>query len=147
MVASIVKTTMLHQVPGPASLSSDGSLQLICWGYVEDIIIMTTSSIPCLRPLVVTSVRKISSGAISRSYELSGAQKNTKSSPSSRQNIGFSKTPDPENDSIEQILNSTSNISSTGDRTFSENSYHGEPGITKQIDIHVTSNRGSTYSH
>lgn len=139
MIASVIKTTMLKQVPSPTNLGASGSLMLICWGYVEDIIIMSTSSIPCLRPLIVSSVRKISSGALSRSYELSGGPKNSKFSSQSRHNLRFSKTPDPEHDSIEQILNSSANISATGEHGISEIPYSGEAGITKQVDIHVTS--------
>ncbi|KAJ6151514.1 hypothetical protein N7470_007111 [Penicillium chermesinum] len=134
MVASVIKTTKLKDVPSPTNLGTDGSLQLIAWGYVELIIIMSTSSIPCLRPLIVSSIRKISSGGMSRSYELSGGRSNKFSSHSnqngglfsshSNRNHGFRKTPDPENDSIERILNTSNNISANGEHELSEVPYN-----------------------
>ncbi|KKK21267.1 hypothetical protein ARAM_001257 [Aspergillus rambellii] len=72
MVASIIKTTKLNDIPSVTNLGSSTGIELIRWGYTENVIIIITSSIPCIRPLVISSVRKFSSGGISRSYELTG---------------------------------------------------------------------------
>lgn len=58
MVASIVKTTQLDQVPSIVNLGTTGAVDLIGWGYAENILIIISSSIPCVRPLV-TSLRKL----------------------------------------------------------------------------------------
>ncbi|KAE8154070.1 hypothetical protein BDV25DRAFT_167779 [Aspergillus avenaceus] len=70
MAASIVKTTKLDEVPGITNLGTAGAVELIRWGYVENSLIIITSSIPCIRPLVISSVKKFSSNNYSRSYEM-----------------------------------------------------------------------------
>ncbi|KAJ5933085.1 hypothetical protein N7516_007574 [Penicillium verrucosum] len=71
MVASIIKTTKLDSVPSITNTGAAGGIELLRWGYIENVIIIITSSIPCIRPLIISSVRKLSSGKYTRSYELS----------------------------------------------------------------------------
>lgn len=132
MVASIIKTTALDQVPSVTDLGASGAVNLIRWGYAENAIILITSSIPCIRPLIMSSVRKVSSAAKSRSYELtgpfSGNRATSKSHVTSRIRGGgeqYSTNNDDrvtETGSLERILG-----------------VDDERGITKQVDIMVMS--------
>ncbi|KAJ5290774.1 hypothetical protein N7478_000025 [Penicillium angulare] len=147
MIASIIKTTKLDQVPSITNLGATGAIELIRWGYVENAIIIITSSIPCIRPLIISSVRKISSGGFSGSYELSG--------PSSRRHIHpnkfgqsqeierVEKSDSANNDSVERILAQSTHTSTTVGRPDSPTDTHndeaGNSGITKQVDISVVS--------
>lgn len=70
MIASIIKTTKLDQVPNLVNPAATGAPELIRWGHIKNAIIIITSSIPCIRPLIVSSGHKLSSAT--RSYELSG---------------------------------------------------------------------------
>ncbi|KAJ5174330.1 uncharacterized protein N7482_000207 [Penicillium canariense] len=142
MIASIIKTTKLDQVPGVTNLGATGGLELIRWGYVENTIIIITSSIPCIRPLVISSVRKFSS--VTRSYELSGpfSGHRTGGNDTSHSRLGRSrrltKSHQADNDSIERILDQSTHTSTTiGGRPDSLEREH--PGITKQVEISVIS--------
>ncbi|PYH87324.1 hypothetical protein BO71DRAFT_489662, partial [Aspergillus ellipticus CBS 707.79] len=73
MIASIIKTTKLKDVPSVTNIGASGGVELIRWGFAENLIIIITSSVPCVRPLLISSVQKLSSAARSRSYELSSA--------------------------------------------------------------------------
>ena len=146
MVASIVKTTKLNQVPSVTNLGSTGAVELIRWGYVENALIIITSSIPCIRPLIISSVRKISSGGFTRSYELTGPFSGNRrtagnETAQSRRQRKWTKT---ETGSVERILEPhgtqhTHNTSVSGRRDSSERM---EPGITKQVEISVTNHQG-----
>ncbi|KAJ5180964.1 hypothetical protein N7492_004174 [Penicillium capsulatum] len=140
MVASIIKTTKLDQVPGVTNLGASGAIELIRWGYVENSIIIITSSIPCIRPLVISSVRKISSGAMSRSYELSGPFSGRRAGPNeshpSRRARRFQKSTG--NGSVERILDHSIHTSTSVGGT-PDSPTHGPPGITKQVEISVLS--------
>jgi hypothetical protein len=142
MIASIIKTTKLNQLPGITNLGATGGVELIRWGYVENSIIIITSSIPCIRPLIISSVRKFSS--VTRSYELSGpfsghrtAGNETNHSKMARR---FNKSHNLENGSVERILDhSTHTQTSTtigGRPDTPEREY---PGITKQVEISIVS--------
>lgn len=142
MVASIIKTTKLDQVPSITNLGASGAIELIRWGYVENSIIIITSSIPCIRPLIISSVRKISSGALSRSYELSGPFSGRRTGPNdsrSHRSRGLGKAPAVEkNGSVERILDgSVHTTASVGGAP--ESPTHGSSGITKQVEISVLS--------
>ncbi|KAJ5151455.1 uncharacterized protein N7482_010707 [Penicillium canariense] len=108
MVASIIKTTKLDQVPGLTNLGATVGLELMRWGYIENTIIIITSSIPCIRPLIISSVRKFSS--VTRSYELSGrfSGHRTAGNDTSQSRLGrsrrFTKSHNAENGSVEHIL-------------------------------------------
>ncbi|KAK5806739.1 hypothetical protein VI817_000997 [Penicillium citrinum] len=138
MVASIIKTTKLDTLPSITNLGSAGGIELIRWGYVENAIIIITSSIPCIRPLIISSVRKFSS--VTRSYELSspfskgrgtGQQETTQPrKPHSRSGNPH----DLEYGSIDHILDERQNSTATGGGRHSSHE-----GITKQIDIEVFS--------
>ncbi|KAL4800108.1 hypothetical protein BDV19DRAFT_171533 [Aspergillus venezuelensis] len=138
MIASIIKCTKYGDIPGITNLGSTGGVELIRWGYAENLIIIITSSVPCIRPLLVSSVRKISSAAKSRSYELSGPFSGNKHSKTSRQlgSHSHGDTPDlepdlpDENDSIEQILRNAEEADRN--REFRR-------GITKQVEVSVLS--------
>jgi hypothetical protein len=142
MVASIIKTTTLSKVPSVTNVGASGGVDLFRWGYAENAIIIITSSIPCIRPLVMSSVRKISSGK-SRSYELTGPfsgpsgsnMKVRTTTGRSRNRDRYSSINDrqrrdqgqsEETDSIERILGS-----------------EDDRGIVKQVNITVVSNDGS----
>lgn len=83
MVASIIKTTQLDKVPSIVNIGASGGMGLIRWGYTENVIIIITSSVPCIRPLFVSSVRKVSSATRSWSHELSAAADRRSKNPSS----------------------------------------------------------------
>ncbi|EAW08571.1 uncharacterized protein ACLA_033070 [Aspergillus clavatus NRRL 1] len=146
MVASIIKTTKLDDVPSVTKVSADGSVELIRWGYVENAIIIITSSVPCIRPLIMSSVRKFSSRGYSRSYELTGpmsAQRRTdggNDTALSRRGRRCNKGDD--DDSIERILDphnrhhTQTNTTVSGRRDSPTNL---EQGITKQVEISVIS--------
>ncbi|KAJ5810743.1 uncharacterized protein N7503_002961 [Penicillium pulvis] len=142
MIASIIKTTKLDQVPSITNLGATGGLELIRWAYVENAIIIITSSIPCIRPLIISSVRKISSGGFSRSYELSRQTGPNKSRQS--QGVRRFKSHNTKNDSVERILDQSTQTSTTIGRPDSPTQVHeGATGITKQIEISVLSDDGA----
>ncbi|OJK02346.1 hypothetical protein ASPACDRAFT_115135 [Aspergillus aculeatus ATCC 16872] len=135
MIASIIKTTKLDQVPSVTDIGASGGVELIRWGYTENVIIIMTSSIPCIRPLLISSVRKFSSNAKSRSYELtgpfSGNKGNTKNGTAPSQN---QERRDDDADSVEQILR----------EAYQQNSaLEAGRGIKKQVDISVVSDGSS----
>ena len=141
MVASIIKTTKLDQVPSITNLGASGAIELIRWGYVENSIIIITSSIPCIRPLILSSVRKISSGALSRSYELSGPFSRRRTGPNdsrSHRSRRLGKSPAPETGSVERILDRSVHANASGGGA-PESPTHGSSGITKQVEISVLS--------
>ncbi|KAJ5905135.1 uncharacterized protein N7473_002051 [Penicillium subrubescens] len=142
MIASIIKTTKLDELPGITNLGATGGVELIRWGYVENSIIIITSSIPCIRPLIISSVRKFSS--VTRSYELSGpfSGHRTQGNETNHSKMArrFNKSHNLENGSVERILDhSTHTHTSTtigGRPDTPEREY---PGITKQVEISVVS--------
>lgn len=139
MVASVIKTTKLKTLPSITNLGSSGGLELIRWGYIENTIIIITSSIPCIRPLIISSVRKFSS--VTRSYELSGPFSNRRTTPneniqSRKTRSKFNKTHDLEHGSIDRILDTQTSTILGGDNGSSREL---QPGITKQVDIEVMS--------
>lgn len=148
MVASIVKTTKLNQVPSITNLGATGAVDLIRWGYVENALIIITSSIPCIRPLVISSVRKISSGAFSRSYELTGPFSGNRRTggnetvQSSRRQRKWTKN--EETGSVERILEpngtgtATVHTRNTSGSARRESPDRLDGGITKQVEISVT---------
>ncbi|KAL4734403.1 hypothetical protein BDV11DRAFT_174819 [Aspergillus similis] len=139
MIASIIKTTKYNDIPGITNLGSTGGIELIRWGFAENLIIIITSSVPCIRPLLISSVRKISSAAKSRSYELSGPFTGSKSKgrgytgrdgeTGERDIDGDQDLPD-ETDSIERILR---------DAEDRERNREMRRGITKQVEVRVLS--------
>lgn len=130
MIASIIKTTKYDDIPSITNLGSHGGIELIRWGYAENLIIIITSSVPCIRPLLISSVRKISSAARSRSYELSGPFSGNKISSKHRIEGARSENLPEETDSIERILQ---------DAEDTERNREFRRGITKQVDISVIS--------
>ena len=142
MIASIIKTTKLSSLPGITNLGATGGVELIRWGYVENTIIIITSSIPCIRPLIISSVRKFSSAT--RSYELSGPfsghrpRTGGNETNHSRMARRFNKSHNLENGSVERILDQSTHTSTTigGRPDTPEREF---PGITKQVEISVIS--------
>ncbi|KAL4778072.1 hypothetical protein BJX76DRAFT_366771 [Aspergillus varians] len=144
MVASIIKCTKYGDIPGITNLGATGGIELIRWGFAENLIIIITSSVPCIRPLLISSVRKLSSGARSRSYELSGPfsghkgptkpSRNNHSTPHSSNRDYEPDLPD-ETDSIERILQ---------DAEQAERNREMRLGITKQVEISVMSAHAHT---
>ncbi|KAG0160615.1 hypothetical protein PDIDSM_8145 [Penicillium digitatum] len=143
MIASIIKTTKLESVPSITNTGAGGGIELIRWGYIENIIIIITSSIPCIRPLIISSVRKISSGKYSHSYELSmpfgrksgGVPNETNHSRRMRR---FKS--DVENNSVDRILDHNQSVhTSTSIGGPPDSPTFSTPGITKQVDISVIS--------
>lgn len=142
MIAVIIKSTKYGDIPGITNLGAHGGIELIRWGYAENLIIIITSSVPCIRPLLISSVRKLSSAARSRSYELSGPFSGNKGvqSKTSRNNHSSGRSGNPgyededdlpeETDSIERILQ---------DAETAERNRELRRGITKQVDISVMS--------
>jgi len=143
MVASIIKTTKLDAVPSVTNLGASGGVELIRWGYVENAIIIITSSVPCIRPLIISSVRKFSSRGYSRSYELTGptGQRRTgqDETAQSRRPRRFTKNATVDTGSIERILDEGNHTNTTvsGRR---DSPTHLDQGITKQVEISVISN-------
>lgn len=145
MIASIIKTTKLDQVPSITNLGAGGGIELIRWGYIENTLIIITSSIPCIRPLIISSVRKLSS--VTRSYELSspftGRQTDQNEASQSRRIWGLhshhSKSINPEYDSVDRILDHShsAHTSTTAVGRESNSPTHEHSGITKQVDISV----------
>lgn len=84
MVASIIKTTQLDKIPSVVNTGANGGISLIRWGYTENVIIIITSSVPCVRPLFISSVRKVSSATRSWSHELTAAGRRSKNASSSK---------------------------------------------------------------
>ncbi|KAL2858470.1 hypothetical protein BJY01DRAFT_241804 [Aspergillus pseudoustus] len=138
MIASIIKTTKLDEIPSITNLGASGGMSFFRWSYAENIIIIITSSIPCLRSLAISSVRKIQNSQEGRSYALTSWRFNnsrqththTHTHPHSQSNNGAppaysAKQREPrgiyrkgqDSDSIERILDleaphETSNASS-----------------------------------
>ncbi|KAL3473683.1 hypothetical protein BJX99DRAFT_233120 [Aspergillus californicus] len=139
MIASIIKSTKYGDIPGITNLGSHGGIELIRWGYAENLIIIITSSVPCIRPLLISSVRKLSSAARSRSYELSSPFSGNKG-PSHN---NFSRhTPEAEadypddSDSIERILRSAEQA---------DRNRELRQGITKQVEISVLADQSRSH--
>ncbi|KAJ6113990.1 hypothetical protein N7523_007307 [Penicillium sp. IBT 18751x] len=153
MVASIVKTTKLNTLPSITNLGTAGGLELIRWGYIENAIIIITSSIPCIRPLIISSVRKISSAT--RSYELSGPFTNNRrtdqygNTNASRRVRRSHKSRDMELGSVDRILDhGHSAQTSTTAIGRDSSSPTNDLGITKQVDITViTDDNASRSTH
>lgn len=152
MAASIMKTIKLDTIPSVTNIGASGGVELIRWGYVENAIIIITSSVPCIRPLIISSVRKFSSRAYSRSYELTGGQsgqRRTGNRDMSNSNIHrarsgrFTKSQTNNNDdtdSVERILDHAShhNVSTTTTVSRRQDSpTHDDRGITKFVEISV----------
>jgi hypothetical protein len=133
MIASIIKTTKLNEVPSVTNLGPGGAVELIRWGYVENLVIIITSSVPCIRPLIISSVRKLSSGVMSRSYELSDSYGGNRlsSKNTSSQNHERYIMKNNETDSIERILGS--------DNYQPDPDVHSRQVITKHVGISVVS--------
>lgn len=144
MVASIIKTTKLNAIPGVTNLGATGGLELFRWGYVENSIIIITSSVPSIRPLVMSSVRKFSSRGYSRTYELTGPQtgpRQTGYDESRRNRSRFTNkngTID-ETGSVERILDPRINNVNTTVSGRRDSPTHEDQGITKFVEISVTS--------
>ncbi|KUM59599.1 hypothetical protein ACN42_g7545 [Penicillium freii] len=144
MVASIIKTTKLESVPSITNTGAGGGIELIRWGYIENVIIIITSSIPCIRPLIISSVRKLSSGKYSRSYELSmpfGGRKSGTAPNETNQSRRTRKfKSDVENNSIDRILDHNQSAhTSTSIGGAPDSPTLSAPGITKQVEISVIS--------
>ncbi|CAG7919596.1 unnamed protein product [Penicillium olsonii] len=142
MVASIIKTTKLTSLPSITNIGASGGIELIRWGYIENTIIIITSSIPCIRPLIISSVRKMSSGKFSRSYELSRPFTGRKSGANPNETNQSRRTrrfkPDVEHGSVDRILDheqSAHTSTSAGGQPESPTFF--APGITKQVEISV----------
>ncbi|KAJ5173704.1 uncharacterized protein N7500_001635 [Penicillium coprophilum] len=131
MIASIIKTTKLGAVPSITNTGARGGIELVRWGYIENVIIIITSSIPCIRPLVISSVRKISSGKNSRSYELS--------MPFTGRKYG---APNETNQSRRARARNRSTHTGTSIGGASDSLTSCAPGITKQVEISVISDAG-----
>ncbi|PWY71003.1 hypothetical protein BO70DRAFT_355510 [Aspergillus heteromorphus CBS 117.55] len=151
MVASIIKTTKLDEVPSVVNLGAGGAVGLIRWGYAENLIIIITSSVPCIRPLLMSSVRKFSSAARSRSYELTGpfsgnkgTSKNATAQSRMREQHTSENQHDDDCDSIEQILKDLHKPQSVLDRGNNTGAgAGGGRGIQKQVEISIVSNQRS----
>ncbi|KOS48658.1 hypothetical protein ACN38_g381 [Penicillium nordicum] len=144
MVASIIKTTKLDSVPSITNTGAAGGIELLRWGYIENVIIIITSSIPCIRPLIISSVRKLSSGKYSRSYELSMPFGGRKSGAAPNETNQSRRTrrfkSDVENNSIDRILeNNQSAHTNTSIGGAPDSPTFSAPGITKQVEISVIS--------
>ncbi|KAF7596817.1 hypothetical protein BBP40_012417 [Aspergillus hancockii] len=140
MAASIVKTTKLNQVPSVTNLGASGGVELIRWGYVENALIIITSSIPCIRPLVMSSVKKFSSNGFSRSYELRTpftGNRRTGGNETTQSRRKLTKNHDVETGSIERILDPYTQNTITSGRQHSAN--RSEGGITKQVELTIVS--------
>ncbi|CAI7565222.1 unnamed protein product [Penicillium viridicatum] len=142
MVASIIKTTKLDSVPSITNTGAAGGIELIRWGYIENVIIIITSSIPCIRPLIISSVRKLSSGKYSRSYELSmpfGGRKSGTAPNETNQSRRTRKfKSDVENNSIDRILDHNQSAHTrTSIGGAPDSPTLSAPGITKQVEISV----------
>jgi hypothetical protein len=147
MIASIIKTTKLTSLPSITNIGASGGIELIRWGYIENTIIIITSSIPCIRPLIISSVRKISSGKFSRSYELSGPFTGRKSGANPNETNQSRRTrrfkPDLENGSVERMIDlNQSAHTTTSAGGHPDSPTFSTPGITKQVEISVISDNG-----
>lgn len=144
MIASIIKTTKLGSVPSITNIGAGGGIELIRWGYIENVIIIITSSIPCIRPLIISSVRKISSGKYSRSYELSLPFNARKSAGPNETNQ--SRTckfhSDLENHSIDHILDHDRSVHTGTSVGAPDSPTFSTPGIKKQVEISVITDAG-----
>ncbi|CAG8295825.1 unnamed protein product [Penicillium nalgiovense] len=145
MVASIIKTTKLDSVPSITNTGAAGGIELIRWGYIENVIIIITSSIPCIRPLIISSVRKLSSAKYTHSYELgmpfSGRKSATAPNETNRSRRTRRFKSDVENNnSVDRILdNNQSAHTGTSIGGAPDSPTFSTPGITKQVEISVIS--------
>ncbi|KAJ5252911.1 hypothetical protein N7489_003321 [Penicillium chrysogenum] len=154
MVASIIKTTKLDSVPSITNTGAGGGIELIRWGYIENVIIIITSSIPCIRPLIISSVRKLSSAKYTRSYELGNPFSGRKSATApnetnrSRHTRRF-KSDVENNNSVDHILDHNQSAhTSTSVGGAPDSPTFSTPGITKQVEISVISDtRQPVQSH
>ncbi|KAJ5139394.1 uncharacterized protein N7515_004242 [Penicillium bovifimosum] len=147
MVASIIKTTKLNSVPSITNMGAAGGIELIRWGYIENVIIIITSSIPCIRPLVISSVRKISSGKFTHTDEPSTpaggspsvGPKEAKESPHAR---GFD--PDVEDSSVDRILDDTRSVHTSTSVEGAESPSFESPDFKKDAGISVITGAGQS---
>ena len=149
MVASIIKTTKLASIPGVTNLGAGGGVELFRWGYVENAIIIITSSVPCIRPLIMSSVRKFSSRGYSRSYELTGGRQtgqrrtghDDETAHTRRNKSRFTNKNGTIDDtgSVERILDPANGHVNTTVSGRRDSPTHEEQGITKFVEISVIS--------
>ena len=134
MVASLIKTIHLPEI----SYFSDPTytpVNLARWGFVETYVVIITASIPCIRSLVVSSIKVLTSNNKSsndRTYELSSrytaksARKSVVPSMNRRRpdsklhGTHHTRHNDPENGSMDHILE-----------------FENDRNIMKQVDITV----------
>lgn len=119
-----------------------GSLDFLQWSYGENAILIITSSIPSLRPLIM-SVRKISSRGGSQSYELAARRNHqhhtrTRITCPSERLILFRDTRVDNVDNTEPIPSPTASARSVvAEQSNRPANPHGS--ITKEVTITVTS--------
>jgi hypothetical protein len=125
MLASLVKTIYLPEIAHFEDPTFT-PVNLARWGFVETYVVIITASIPCLRSLVVSSMRIMSSDKSSHAhtYEL-GSRYGRKSAPTNRRQSdsrlhgALSRRIGQEGGSMDNILERDSDL------------YN----ITKQVDI------------
>lgn len=145
MIASLIKTVFLPEI-AHFNDPTFTPINLARWGYVETYVVIITASIPCIRSLVVSSVRGLSSSKESNShtYELGsryGTRKsipttnNRRRGPDSKLNFNGTLRRNDQEDggSTENILESGGGGGAGGDD-------NGRRYITKQVDITVEIN-------
>jgi hypothetical protein len=125
MLASLVKTIYLPEIAHFEDPTFT-TVNLARWGFVETYVVIITASIPCLRSLIISSMRVMPSNKSSHAhtYEL-GSRYGRKSAPMNRRQSDsrlhgtLSRRNGQEGDSMDNILESDSVL------------YN----ITKQVDI------------
>jgi hypothetical protein len=131
MVASIIKTVQIYVL----STTADPTIHtvvLVRWLYIEAYLVIMTSSIPCIRSLVM-SVKNITTKN-SNSYPLRSPYTSRSGTESVKKEskLWFIRPSENDTASVEGILENN-NGNNNGSQPRSE------PRIVKKVDISVTS--------
>lgn len=149
MVASVIKITKLKDVSLSRNFNIGATIEFFRWTYAENTVIIITSSIPCTRSLVISTVQKFAGHRNGpHSYELA------------ERNIGYIHRPGrnltshyrrrflfdwiipfKNNSSGNNLVPTAQGNPSLGGQLSSVNSPDQELVITKEVTISVTSDR------
>lgn len=75
-VASLLKTLALRDLTHPSSKQT-AQINIVRWSYIEGYLATIAASIPCIRSLIVSCVKKVMSRSVSDPFELSSPRKTT----------------------------------------------------------------------
>lgn len=133
MVAAIVKTIQLRVLANPDDDPTAATVTMDRWLYIETYLVITTSSIPCIRSLLARRKSRNQSD-LSNTYELSSRSRHA-------EELGTSKGKRPVSRVTGKYLNHFSDDTGSEDdilrSSLHESQCGVDSGIVKRVDITV----------